>query len=196
MRKLGWPLLTAALAITLVPGAGAAEMKRPVPPRRMHGPPLPPGMTRVHGPHTATAAGRSAVSGPAVTVKVASSSEATRPTPRTAVDGNARGGAQSAQPETGRAAGKQRSVTVYFVHGEEKQSIMEFSLPVTETAATGAQQRAMYFEANSIEADVDGKLLLRGDVRIRFSNGIRLGAQLVAVTTSRDEGPVEIVVKE
>jgi hypothetical protein len=93
--------------------------------------------------------------------------------------------------------GKPRTVTIYFVHGQERQSTLEFTLPARETttAATGAKSPLM-LEAQSIEADVDGKMLLRGDVHIRFGTGIRLAAQLVAVTVSRDDGPVEIVVKE
>jgi hypothetical protein len=130
-----------------------------------------------------------------VTDKVASSTESTKPGNRR--EGTAAAPSKAAQTDPARSDPKTRSVTIYFVQGEEKQSIVEFSLPVAAgQAVSSTLQRAMTFEANNIEADVDGKLLLRGDVRIRFANGLRLGAQLVAITTSRDEGPVEIVVKE
>lgn len=198
MTRGSWPVCAAALALGLVgPAAWAMDATRAVRASKVYGPPAaaPP---RIYGPHPAPeAAGHAAVT-PArapVTDRVAASKESIKSGSRG--DGAAPSASKLGAGDLAHGDVKGRSITIYFAQSEEKQSIIEFALPVTGGAGAAATlQRAMTFEANNIEADVDGKLLLRGDVRIRFANGLRLGAQLVAVTTSRDEGPVEIVVKE
>jgi hypothetical protein len=203
MTRWTLPVCAAALGMMIAPALGAAEAVKPNGTQRVYGP-APPA-PRVYGPQAPSAGSNrpatpSAAKGPApVTSKVAASKESTRPASRTE---NGAGGEQStplksASVGAGPADVKTRPITIYFVQGEERQSIVEFALPIAAGPTAGSTlQRAMTFEANNIEADVDGKLLLRGDVRIRFANGLRLGGQLVAVTTRRDEGPVEIVVKE
>jgi hypothetical protein len=199
MTSWSWPVCAVALVLGMAPAARAVDGAKPVRAPRVYGP-AAPAAPRVYGPHPAPEVAKHSAVPPAkasapVTDKVASSTESTKPGNRGESTGSA--ASKAAQTDPARGDAKTRSITIYFVQGEEKQSIVEFALPVAGGQAAGSTlQRAMTFEATNIEADVDGKLLLRGDVRIRFANGLRLGAQLVAVTTSRDEGPVEIVVKE
>jgi hypothetical protein len=181
MRKRIGPALAAAVVMTLSPALRAAEQENSTPPARVYGPaPKPP--PRTYGPQPAPGAK------PSVTVKVAGRTESRKAGSAGEALTPAHGGEHA---DTAKADGKRRSVTIYFMHADEKQSIVEFTLPETEV------KTGMTFEAKNTEADVhDGKLLLRGDVRMRFANGLRLQAQLVSVTVNRDEGAVEVVVKE
>jgi hypothetical protein len=193
--RIACPVCAAALTLSLVAAVRAENGGKSVSTPRVYGPAPPP--RRVYGPRPATAASRSAAQPARSTAeeRVAARAESARIARPTDTAASAERGTSRA--EAGAGDERPRPVTIYFVHGDEKQSIVEFTLSGRGAmASTASVKSPMTFEAQTIEADVDGKMLLRGDVRIRFSNGIRLGAQLVAVTVHRDEGPVEIVVKE